>query len=390
LLAVDVGGTFIKAAAVADGRIVGPVLRERMPEFLDTSGDLGEPGNARELDALAVDRAVFAVVEQASASLFAPGPVLVAGQMAGLAFIDDAGLALAPLISWQDTRFADVHAVEHSLGSAALLSIGDGIRVGSPIVTLSRIQRPPGSAVTSLIAYVAGRLAGSRSEVVHTTDAASWGLLDSRRLKWSKPACRVASVSAEELPRVSPHLEPVSEKSHVYCAVGDQQAALLGAGLEPGWLSVNLATGCQVSRIANDFSSGPGPDRVQTRPYFDSKPGARYLHTVTHLPGGRLLTRALIRRRGYEDWEWLSEHGMVGLTDAFREIVDGITAGARRLHAVGLPILFSGGVIQRLPGLQAWIEDALRAPSSLVYSGDDATLAGLAGLSTSVPESRLP
>jgi hypothetical protein len=112
------------------------------------------------------------------------------------------------------------------------------------------------------------------------------------------------------------------------------------------------------------------------------------LHTVTHLPGGRLLAAELVRFRGYEDWDWLSKHGMAGLTSVFQIIVDGITAGARRLHAGGLPILFSGGVIQRLPSLQVRIQEALNAPSSLVYPGDDATLAGLARLSSTCGESR--
>jgi len=72
----------------------------------------------------------------------------------------------------------------------------------------------------------------------------------------------------------------------VHAALGDQQAALLGLGLEPGELSVNVATGSQVSDLVETMPLGD----VQVRPY----PGRRWLRTVTHLPAGRSLN-ALLR-----------------------------------------------------------------------------------------------
>ncbi len=372
-LAVDVGGTFIKAAIIDDGQ-VGPVSRVPIPPFLDSSGEVGEPGHAREIEPDALDAAVRGVLSLVAVGTELDGRVFVSGQMAGLAFIDESGAAMAPLISWQDTRYGDVERVAAAIGPDDVVDLGDGLRVGSPVVTLAAHPRPRGCRVTSLLAYVAGRIAGARASSVHATDAASWGLLDTRRGDWSLPACRVAGVDPQELPRVVTGIVPAVPGSGVRVAIADQQAALLGAGLEPGWLSVNLATGCQVAVLADDFS-----DVAQTRPYFGERFGGRYLHTVTHLPAGRMLTSALRGARGFEDWEWLGGQGMDQL-DAAAVVVDGISKGASQLGAHGQPVLFSGGLVQQLPALRRRITDKLGAPEVRVFPGDDAALGGLAVL----------
>jgi len=372
-LAVDVGGTFIKAAVIDEGR-VGDAIRVPIPEFLDSSGELGEVGHAREIDPHALDHAVDAAISGVSREANIDGRVFVSGQMAGLAFVDDAGKAVAPLISWQDTRYDDVEGVAAAIGASGVLDLGDGLRVGSPVVTLAAHARPPASHVTSLIAYVAGRIAGVRATTVHVTDAAAWGLMDVRRGIWSDSACRAVGVEPASLPHSATEIEPVVPGSDVHVAIGDQQASLLGAGLKPGWVSVNLATGCQVSVLADVFSQD-----VQTRPYFGSDLGGRYLHTVTHLPAGRLLTSSLVTAQGFEDWEWLAGPGMERL-DAVGSVIAGISEAASRLGALGRPVLFSGGLIQRLPALHARIAAALAASDVRVFEGDDAALAGLARL----------
>lgn len=384
-LALDVGGTFIKAARIADGRVIGDVVRAPIPDFLDATGALGEVGHAREIDPAALDAAVQTVVAEVSQGLPAGHLVYVSGQMAGLAFVDDSGASLGPLISWQDTRVSDVEMISGALGAAAVADLGDGLRVGSPVVTLSGVTRPVGSHVTSLIGYVAGRLAGQRAQVVHATDAGSWGMLDTRRFRWSDPACAVAGVSAACLPRVTMVVEPVAPGSSVMVAIADQQAALLGAGLRRGWLSVNLATGCQVAMLADEF----GGSGVQTRPYFaegvQAELAARYLHTVTHLPAGRLLTSAVIAARGSAteaDWAWVAGGADLdaGVASAFNAIVAGIVDAAQRVGGMGKSVVFSGGLVQKLPVLQDRLIAALGGSEVAIFDGDDAALAGLARL----------
>jgi sugar (pentulose or hexulose) kinase len=67
----------------------------------------------------------------------------------------------------------------------------------------------------------------------------------------------------------------------LYTPVGDQQCALAGVGLREQELSLNVATGSQVSLRAKEYRAGP----FQVRPYFDGE----FLLTVTHIPAGRSL-----------------------------------------------------------------------------------------------------
>lgn len=371
---IDVGGTYVKAARFDHAGVPGSVVREPVPPFLDATGE------AREIDPDQLLAAVSSVLSAVTADGDRVDGVLVTGQMAGLAFTDAAGAALAPLVSWQDARVTSVDAVAARLGGAALATTGDGIRVGLPLVSLTGLPRPSGASVTSLVAFVSGSLAGVRAPVVHTTDAASWGLLDVRAAAWSPAALAVVGLAVDDLPLVSSAVVPVGLSSEhaapVYCAVGDQQAALLGAGLQPGEVSMNIATGGQVSIL----SASPASP-AQVRPYFDGQ----YLHTITHQPSGRRLTAAVASAVGHApadgDWSWAVEALRAGdpaaavVAEAVEEIAGAFVSGARRLGS-GTSIRFSGGLAQKFTPLQDRIVAELGLPYT-VFEGDDAALAGL-------------
>jgi sugar (pentulose or hexulose) kinase len=69
-------------------------------------------------------------------------------------------------------------------------------------------------------------------------------------------------------------------KIPVYVGIGDHQAALYGVSLQKNELSLNIATGSQVSVISDGISL-----TCQTRPYLDGK----FLTSITHIPAGRSL-----------------------------------------------------------------------------------------------------
>ena len=77
-------------------------------------------------------------------------------------------------------------------------------------------------------------------------------------------------------------IEISSRRLTCFSAIGDQQAALLGAGLQSHELSINCSTGSQVSQITPEFR----PAACQTRCWF----GGQFLNTITHIPAGRSLT----------------------------------------------------------------------------------------------------
>jgi len=361
---------------VIDRGSIGPnVLRVPIPGF----GSKGFDEGIREIEPDDLDAAVFSALDGVRVS--PADDVWITGQMAGLAFVDDHGLATAPLISWQDTRSDRLQEVTARMGADVVADLGDGLRIGSPSVTLAAMDIDRRSRVRSLISYVAGRVAGQLTTTIHSTDAAAWGLFDTRRMHWSPRACDVAGVDLDQLPNVSTDARVTIGTSAVHVGVGDQQAALFGAHLQPGELSVNLATGCQVSILADDFVI-----EVQTRPYLDS----HLLHTVTHLPAGRVMRDAVMNVFGDDSPESWTLAADVSDSDqriraAIEQIVEGIAGAAARLQALGRPVVFSGGLVQQFHPLRDAIVEALAPSRVRTFAGDDAALAGLARLASNEP-----
>ena len=371
-LALDVGGSFIKLARIEGGRVIDPVIRRPIPEFIADGFEQG----ARELSPAQLDAAVFGVLADLGIDDFAEHDVFISGQMAGLAFVDEQGQTTENIITWQDTRYVEVKALTTAIGHEALDDLGDGLRVGSPAVTLASRGVPDGASPTSLIAYVAGRVAGCRAERIHATDAGSWGLFDTRRMRWSSAACTAIGISEQSLPDVARGVQPVAPGLRTFTGLGDQQAALRGAGLKNNQVSVNLATGCQVSILSDDFTT-----TVQTRPYVDD----RYLHTVTHLPAGRRLTAAVVEAFGdASETAWTQAAAECSQIEPLREAVDVIAQGVAdavdRLNAAGREVLFSGGLVQRFHPVREEILVRLGNPTFQVFVGEDAALAGLAAV----------
>ena len=369
-IALDVGGTFIKAARIEGGSVQGTVVRRPVPAFLAAENDSG----ARELSPHELDAAVFAALRELGVDDPRAHDVYVSGQMAGLAFIDPEGRAVDNIISWQDTRYTRVDSLIQKIGHEAVSDLGDGLRIGSPAVTLAERGVPTEAHPTSLIAYVAGRLAGRRAERIHATDAGAWGLFDTRGMQWSRAACAAVGVDVTSLPNVVRDVETITAGTRVFTAIGDQQAALYGAGLAENQVSVNLATGCQVSILAREFSTA-----TQTRPYFDT----RYLNTVTHLPAGRLLAAAVLETYGdltETTWtraadEYRNNRHIATAVDA---IAQEVATAVDRLGARGQRVLFSGGLVQRFDPIRDAILALLGNPEFRTFGGDDAAVAGLA------------
>lgn len=372
-MAIDIGGTFIKVAEIDEG-VVKRARKTVMPAFIDSAGGFNDQGYAREFDQCLFDEAIFSSLEKLR-PVSADGKIFVSGQMAGLAFTDEEGFAQAPIISWQDTRVHDSLFNIDAFGEDALALTGEKLRAGLPLLTLSGIERPPGSRITSLIGYAAGRIAGGRAHYVHNTDAASWGMLDLSTNNWSAQALSVLGIFSNELPEVTSEIIPVSKDASVYVAIGDQQTSLLGAGFRSGWLSVNMATGCQVSLLSNDFDRS-----VTTRPYFGEFFGGRFLRTITHLPAGRFLGAIIEDVCGSRDWGWFRDAGWRQLLEPMQIIVDSVCAAARKIGGEGLPIQYSGGLIEKVPWLQDAISNELRSPKFRIAKGPDASLSGLAKL----------
>lgn len=157
--------------------------------------------------------------------------------------------------------------------------------------------------------YIVRMLAATPSIACHPTNAAATGLYDLRTGGWNFGMIDASGGGDIVFPEINEaaalefYLNGV--RITVLPAVGDQQAALLGAGLEwDGDLSFNLGTGAQVSKLITRYPSAsdqredicescasPGGFEMgnagvyQIRPFFDGG----YIKTIPHLPSGRAL-----------------------------------------------------------------------------------------------------
>lgn len=408
-LGLDFGGTYIKAGWLHSGR-AHDVQRRPVPGFIDTNG------RARELDPKAVLEAVQVLLSAH------PGAesVWIAGQMSCFTFVDRDGTALTPLVSWQDERVIDVTPLAERLGPATIRALGNELRPGLPIATLSLTEAIPADIsrrgqYTSLAGFIAGSLMGQWAPETHVTDAAASGMWDVVGDRWNDEAVSAAGLRPDQLPAGTWSCAPIGRTSSgalVHAPLGDQQASLLGAGLRPGALSMNIATGGQASAVSTSTQT---PADVQLRPYLKGS----FLHTITHLPAGRALT-AVVRLLNHGDtsakaWDWAARacaadhdwqvqkvhepHWDLGffsheggsltnltgattaaecMTAAVTEVAQAFIAAAHRLGEFDR-LIFSGGLVQKFEPLRQAIAAGLNRPAE-VHTGDDATLDGLARL----------
>lgn len=414
-LLVDVGATYIKVAVLRDDENIFAENKFEFPPFSSLDGPY------RTVDPTVALAAVEAAIASVLPGADNPERILLSGQMHGWTLTDEHNVPQLPLATFQDNRALSprngssyLDELRNAQPSETWLAAGNELRSGLPVAgiyatDLTAFDGP--LRVHSLLSWVAAALTGAPAFVQHLTDAAASGMFDLKAGSWSEPiAALVGGRTRLRLPRVSSALEVVgihpASGAAVFTPVGDQQAALLGAGLRHGVTAFNISTGGQVARLADTHAE----DRCQTRPYFDGL----LLHTRTHLPAGRTLTHGveLLSRGDADDraWEWAARAaatptkrplphahptfyhanggGWSQITDAhtaedlLRALV--IAVAAPYVHSapdVGyLPtdeLLFCGGVAQRFAPLRAAIQSGLGGPATVAPDGDMA-LRGLA------------
>jgi sugar (pentulose or hexulose) kinase len=291
-VALDIGSSTIKGAVldVAEGEV------RRIVTTPFPAQRAGLPARHFEVDPREIEVAARSVVE----SLLAQAPdaqrLYVAGQMGGLLLLDQRGRPLTNYLSWQDQRTQAgedrsqtfLERLRKRLDDNEFQSLGHELHPGSTLALLhwlgQRDELPVRATPVTVADYVVGRLCRTSGHM-HLTQAI--GLLDLRSLDWHHGVFERLNIGQLVWPRLVRSIEPIGQcrfgehRLSVYGAYGDQQCALLGAGLQRDELSINISTGSQVSRRTDRLGSGD----LQTRAYFHGD----LLQTITHLPAGRSL-----------------------------------------------------------------------------------------------------
>lgn len=417
------------------GGIVGETEKEPFPDPVD-----GLDAGCFEVDPAEVVRAVVEVVSRLLRRAPAADSLYLCGQMGGAILVDKGGEAATRYISWRDQRSmtlqkgtCPLESAGRIIDPATLAAIGNELKPGSTVVLLHALARigalPVGLVPGTIGDAVASALCGKACRM-HPTMAIGMLDLGGPRPDWHRGM--IAALGLGGLEWLSPASldEPVGEARldgrvlRVFAAAGDQPCALLGAGLEPGELSLNVSTGAQVSQLESRFN----PSDCQTRCYF----GGWLLRTITHIPAGRSLhaladlftevSRAqglavgdpwgtlcrLMEGRGETDLEVdlaffpspVGDAGRIGnitlgnlsagavMAAATRNLADNLAACARRLNPAGgwSRSRLSGGLSQALRPLAGRLEQLL-APLEVLESGNqEETLGGLARIAAAEGE----
>lgn len=287
-ICIDCGASFIKAASFTDGRMLE--LRQARAPGIQEEGRILSPDRIQSLVGLVRD----AIVQLAAGR---EARLCISNEMHGFVLADSRGEAYTDHISWQ-TELGNIRIGGRT--SKELLCeprwqenirrTGMPVRAGLASANLyyfSRIGKLPekGACFYTLGDYIIRALSG-KEPVCHPTNAAATGLFDIYEMDWDRRLIAGIGAGDVHFPRTGEaqvEFELNGVRLHCMAAIGDQQAALLGAGFtKERTLSFNLGTGAQASLLVRGSEQVEG---CQCRPYFYGC----YLRTIPHIPCGRAL-----------------------------------------------------------------------------------------------------
>ena len=282
ILGLDIGTTTVSAVVVEDGQVLTSLTRKN-GSFLPTKNPWEKIQNPDF---------ILGVSITAVGELLAQFPDIerigVTGQMHGIVYLDENGIPVSPLYTWQDGR-GDL-PFEGGRSYAAYLSdlTGYSLSTGYGLVTHYynlRNNLVPETAVRfcTIHDYVAMVLAGRTNPVTEASDAASFGMFNVEKGCFDTTALEKAGIDPAILPPLAPQscIGTYQDRIPVYVAIGDNQASFLGATSNNlNCMLVNVGTGSQFSVYTEKYMACPG---LETRPF----PGGGYLLVGASLCGGR-------------------------------------------------------------------------------------------------------
>lgn len=311
-LGIDLGTSFLKGAVLdVEKRTLGQVIRKPFPEPISNSNPL-----RCEFAPEAILAAFRSLIDELAP--FAPHceGIVVCTQMHGLVLMNQQLQAVSNCITWRDQRAMEPYPsgsgsyldeIHARTTPQDLRQLGNELDAARPICFLFCLKEQgalaPGLIPTSLPDFVISAMSGERPGV-DATNASAYGALNLETSGWHEQLISKLGLDQLEWPpirkpdKVAGYLKIGSRLVPSYAPVGDAQAALVGSLLGNDELSLNIATGAQVSRVTDQLCLGD----YQTRPYFDG----RFLNTLSYPPAGRELNAliGLLRELAAEPDPW--------------------------------------------------------------------------------------
>jgi sugar (pentulose or hexulose) kinase len=409
---LDIGGTYIKSCNVEVGsQELRDIKTCYIPAF---SSHLGPE---REISWSSFSRVISSAVGDQKKKSPKSKSILISGQMGGFQSY------LGELVTWQDSRISSsLSNVEYKIflekfkNCEGFARTGVKIYPGLPLLVCYFLQSKTGLlgaplCFNSMISSTVSVLTKESDGKIHSTDAAASGFYDVINSEWLSEFTSLVEKSFY-FPEVTNQVEFVGYSQEfelrVYCGVGDQQASLLGAGLNHENTIVNIGTGGQVAKKSRveDLNK-----QNSFRPYF----GSELIETITHLPSGRALRRfveyctggdgsenfdqffeliennqtvgkldivnydstlSLIQKESYsKDYSGIAGSFFESITAAYVDAIQSVSKSGE--------IIFAGGVGQKFNALSEKVARDLKRKVSIAKS-TETTLDGLAKISQSI------
>lgn len=293
-IAIDCGASFIKGALINDDGIIVTQQQQQAPA-VHSEQNILKPVQINSL---------FLIVEKLIEDLAnneREVKLCISNEMHGFMLAYEDGTPYTDYISWQK-EYGSVringetaaNILSSKKYSEDIRKSGMPLRSGLPSCNLLYLRRLGcvDNVKDKLYFYTLGdyiiRRFANIQPICHPSNMAATGLYDLEKNDWNDSFIHEVCGENIVFPAKTSEEDVIAidrkgVRYYLYPAVGDQQAAILGAGLEDSnTLSFNLGTGAQVSVLTEEtvFETG-----YQIRPYF----GNRYIKTIPHLPSGRAL-----------------------------------------------------------------------------------------------------
>lgn len=265
VIGLDIGTTTICGIAVdaENGKLLKSVTLDN-DSFID-----GEPFEKIQSPEKIIDK-VTALAAELTAEFAPVCSIGITGQMHGIVYIDENGKAVSPLYTWQDGSGNQPYGnstYAKQLTETTEYSAASGFGA-TTYYYHSKNELVPEDAVKfcTIHDYAAMVLTGRKAPLVHTSDAASFGLFDLENACFDKTAIEKAGIDFSLFPEVTGDFISVGEYNGipVCTAIGDNQASFIGSVNEmDGCALVNMGTGGQISMLTNLKKA---PEGMEIRP----------------------------------------------------------------------------------------------------------------------------
>ncbi|MBQ3423624.1 MAG: hypothetical protein IJH38_00285 [Clostridia bacterium] len=281
---IDIGTTSVSAVVLdGDTMAVREAWTVRNPGFIPAR---------RPWERLQdIDRVVDTARKLLDAVLEAHPDVSAIGltsQMHGVAYVDEAGRAVSPLMTWQDGRAARPLGGGESLLSRISARFSVKVYPGYGLLThlynLQTGEVPGGAASIATAADCFGlSITGRARPLLHSSNAAGLGLYDLKTHAWRRDILKAFGESGGILPDSVNRFDRLGEYRGipVSVAIGDNQASFLGAvRCASEELLLNMGTGGQISMLTRRPLIAR---EIETRPFNEDS----FLAVGVSLCGGR-------------------------------------------------------------------------------------------------------